>query len=213
MQGLSPDGKFEPGTVRKIVETLQSYADMLEPWAESVARYMLSDVETRNAKTWRQVNKEMGQTLRAEIKHAPTGELMQSLLNEQVDLIQSLPLEAAQRVHRLTTEALVTSQRADTIAAEILRTGEVTESRARLIARTEVARTSALLTQSRAQYSGSEGYVWRTAGDFDVRESHAEMEGKYVRWDTPPRLSDGTTTHAGCIYNCRCFAEPVLPDF
>jgi uncharacterized protein with gpF-like domain len=38
------------------------------------------------------------------------------------------------------------------------------------------------------------------------------MEGVPVRWDQPPTLSDGTVTHAGQIYNCRCWPEPILPN-
>ena len=93
----------------------------------------------------------------------------------------------------------------------IMKLGSQTVGRARTIARTEVSRAQSALTQARAEYVGSEGYVWRTVGDADVRDSHAEMEGKYVRWDSPPKLSDGTVTHAGMIYNCRCWAQPILP--
>jgi SPP1 gp7 family putative phage head morphogenesis protein len=90
-------------------------------------------------------------------------------------------------------------------------TTNVTESRAMLIARTEVAKANASINEARALSVGSEGYIWRTAGDADVRESHAEMDGQYVAWSDPPTLSDGTTTHAGAIYNCRCYSESVLP--
>lgn len=155
----------------------------------------------------------MGSALRAEIEQAPTGHLLQELLGENVKLIKSLPAQAASRVHQLTTQGLITGQRAEQIAKQVAASGHVTEARARLIARTEVARTASLLTEARARYVGSEGYIWRTSGDADVRDSHKEMEGKYVRWDTKPRLTDGTVTHAGQIYNCRCWAEPVLPDF
>jgi uncharacterized protein with gpF-like domain len=49
-------------------------------------------------------------------------------------------------------------------------------------------------------------------GDADVRESHAEVDGEVFNWNNPPTLSDGETTHPGEIYNCRCYAEPVLPE-
>lgn len=190
---------------------MDSYAELLEPWAAAVGGQMLRDVSRRNEQAWKIAGEDIGRNLQREILFAPTGQLMQSLLHEQVVLIQSIPREAGQRVHRLTSEGITTGTRAREIAKEILRTEEVTASRATLIARTEVARTSSLLTQSRAQFAGSVGYLWRTSHDFDVRESHAEMEGVYVRWDSPPHLSDGTTTHAGQIYNCRCYPEPVLP--
>lgn len=191
---------------------LAKYAEALEPWATQAATQMLTDVNHRDVQAWREMAKELSVELRREIQSAPTGELFKALLNEQVSLIKSLPLEAAQRVHELTIKGLEDSTRSREIAKEIMRSGEVTESRATLIARTEVARSASSLTQARAAHVGSEGYIWRTSGDGDVRHSHKEMNGKYVRWDSPPTLSDGTTTHAGQIYNCRCYPEPVLPE-
>jgi SPP1 gp7 family putative phage head morphogenesis protein len=154
----------------------------------------------------------MGRALAREIKTAPTGLVMQQLMADQAALITSLPIEAAERIQRLATENLQYSSRGDEMIREIMRTGEVTKSRATLIARTETARATSVLTQARAQHVGSEGYIWRTAKDEIVRTSHRLMEGEYVRWDTMPRLSDGTRTHAGCFFNCRCYPEPVIPD-
>lgn len=210
VKGLAPDGK--PRNPSTLVQLLQQYAALLKPWAQQVAETMLQDVGSRTARQWRKMDEELGRELRNELQGAPTGEATRQLMQSQVDLITSLPTEAAERVHRLVLQGMVESTRASDIAKEILRTEDVTAARARLIARTEVARASSVLTQARAEYAGSEGYIWRTSGDADVRESHAEMEGRYVRWSEPPLLSDGTRTHAGQIYNCRCYAEPVFPE-
>lgn len=210
-KGLAPNGEISKGPL--LTKALTEYSELLTPWAASVANYMLSDAARRNAKVWEKNSKELSIALRAEIKYAPTGALFQQLLQENVGLIKSIPLEAAKRVHDLTTQGLVDSRRAAEIAKEIMLTGQVSKSKAELIAVTEVARTSSLLTEARARYVGSEGYIWRTSKDGRVRDSHAEMEGKYVRWDTKPKLSDGTVTHAGQIYRCRCYPEPVIPDF
>lgn len=201
-----------PETVPTVRTMLENYAKALEPWATAVVTRMLAEVNSRDAKTWATQAQEMGIALRKELHNAPTGQAMRKLMAEQVQLITSLPTDAAQRVHDLVIKGLEDSARADEIAREIRRSGEVTESRAKLIARTEVARSASTLTQARAEYIGSEGYVWRTSGDSDVRHSHKQMEGKFVRWDSPPTLSDGTTTHAGQIYNCRCYPEPVIPE-
>lgn len=45
-------------------------------------------------------------------------------------------------------------------------------------------------------------YIWHTAGDGKVRESHAERNGQVYSWDTPP---DGG--HPGEAPNCRCTAK------
>lgn len=192
-------------------KALRDYALLLDPWAQHVAASMLAEVYARTGRAWTKLSRDIGQGLRVELNSAPTGLAVAELLKDQVTLITSLPTTAAERVQRLTLQGMVEGTRAADIATEILRTSAVVESRAALIARTEVARSASVLTEARAVYAGSEGYIWRTSGDGNVRDSHREMEGKYVRWDTKPRLSDGTVTHAGQIYNCRCFADPVLP--
>ncbi|MEM9764711.1 MAG: phage minor head protein [Pseudomonadota bacterium] len=50
-------------------------------------------------------------------------------------------------------------------------------------------------------------YVWRTRGDHKVREDHQPRDAQVFDWDH--RHRDG---HPGDAPNCRCIAEPVLPD-
>ncbi|WP_343724928.1 phage minor head protein [Herbaspirillum huttiense] len=208
---------FEPGDIRSvptIQQLLDAYAEMLKPWATMTASNMLMDVALRDESAWRTMAKEMSRSLRLEIAEAPTGRVLQDLLAEQVDLITSIPREAGERVHELTLRGLEDSTRASEIAKEIMRSGEVAKSRALLIAQTEVSRTATSLTQARAEYVGSPGYIWRTSGDSDVREDHRELEGQFIPWNQPP-IADkrtGRRAHAGCIYRCRCFPEVVIPD-
>jgi len=207
IEGFPPG---DPEMLATLTQLLQAYADALTPWARSVSTHMLGEVNARDRDTWRALGNEISKQLHRDIANAPIGDPIRQLLEEQVSLIRSIPIEAAQRVHDLTLKGLEDSTRAAEIKAEIMRSGEVTESRATLIARTEVSRTAAILTQSRALYVGSEGYVWETSRDGDVRPSHREMQGKLVRWDSPPTL-DKMTGHAGCFPNCRCWAHVVLP--
>jgi SPP1 gp7 family putative phage head morphogenesis protein len=192
-----------PDELAALEEQLRGYGDIIGPWAEKHAARMLADVSRRDEAVWADIAKTMSRALRQEILTAPTGIMLREMLAENVTLIRSLPLEAAQRVHVLTLEGLTSAKRPEEIAKEILRSGEVSIGRANTIARTEVARTSSGLVEVRAIHVGSEGYVWRTAGDSDVRESHKKMNGKFVRWDEPPTL-DWMTGHAGQLVNCRC---------
>lgn len=208
-------GGFPPGdpeSVAPVTEALNRYSGLIRPWAKNVAIRMLADVGERNNEVWKELGRDMGRALAREIREAPTGTAMRQLLAENVHLITSLPLDAAQRVHELTTEGIINSTRASEIAKSILRSGEVSKSSANRIARTEVARTGSILTQVRSLHVGCVEYIWRTTRDQQVRPSHKEMEGTVVRWDTTPHLSDGTITHAGQIYNCRCYPEPIIPD-
>lgn len=192
VEGLAPD-------IDKITRSLRSYAELIKPWAQSVAAKQIAEADQRDKRAWAGLAGEMGQVMRAEIPRTEFAELMA----EQVDLITSLPLKAAQRVHHVVEQAMIEGRRADETAAEILKTGKVTKSRAMLIARTETSRAASVLTETRAKYVGSEGYVWRTSSDGDVRELHRELEGTFHRWDDPPVAGEnGERAHPGGIYNC-----------
>jgi SPP1 gp7 family putative phage head morphogenesis protein len=189
-----------------------SYAKSLIPYATRQAMELTGRINRKNLKAWESQAKKIGTSLRLDLSTSLVGQTAQKLIEEQVGLITSIPLEAAERAQKLSQEAITGGKRPDEVARELMRTTEVTESRATLIARTESARASASLNEARALSVGSKAYIWRTAGDGDVRESHAEMDGEIVQWDNPPTLNDGMTGHAGTFPNCRCYAEPILVE-
>lgn len=209
VDGLAPGGIVGDHWAR-IMSILERYAETIRPWAEAVGARMLEDVSKRDEAAWAKHSETIGRVLRKELRSAPTGNAMRGLLDEQVDLITSLPREAALRVQKLAIEEVTSGTRGEDIRKMIMRTGHVTASRAETIARTEVGRVTSVITQVRAEHVGSEAYEWDTAGDADVRKSHREMQGKIVRWDSPPTL-DGLTGHAGALPNCRCIPIPILP--
>ena len=207
---------FNAGDINELdtlVRVLERYADILRPWAKSVAAQMLADVSRRDENAWSQYAQFMGVELKRELSTAPVGPELSRLLDDQVDLITSLPFQAAQRVQKIATGQLYTGQRADTLMEEILKTGQVTRSRAELIARTEIGRAATGLTMIRAKHVGSEGYIWRTSRDIFVRTRHKKLDGTFHKWDDPPVSGEnGVKSHPGGIYNCRCYPEVILPN-
>lgn len=202
----------DPASLPRMEDTLARYADLLDPWAKETAKRIAAQLDLQDLAMWREHSRNIGRALAAEIATAPTGQVFKTFMAEQVPLIKSLPLVAAERVHRLTILGMQRGARPEEIAAEIAKTGQVTAHRATLIARTEVARASATLTRARAEYVGSDSYIWRTAEDSDVRPRHRRLNGKVIRWSDPPIAGErGERAHAGCIYSCRCYPEPVIP--
>jgi SPP1 gp7 family putative phage head morphogenesis protein len=207
---------FEAGNVEQLpgmVQLLKAYADALKPWAVSTVRRMLGEVNSRDIDSWRSLSTAISAGLRQQLAHTPVGNVLRALMYEQVDLIQSLPLEAAERVHRLTIKGLENSVRAREVADEIEKSGEVTRSRAVLIARTEVARTASVLTQTRAQAAGITHYRWQTSKDSSVRPGHREMQGRICQFANPPAVNENGRImyhHPGQIWNCRCWPEPIV---
>ncbi|ELO3199451.1 phage head morphogenesis protein [Escherichia coli] len=200
-------------SITEIIEALERYSEIITPWATKVAENFTADIVRKNDEQWRKHSKTISRKLRNLVNSAPPGQVMKSIVAEQVKYIKSLPLEAADRVYDIQNraiEAVVTGGIAEHFAKEIAASGDIAKSRADLIARTELGRATGALDQARALAIGSNGYIWRTAEDGDVRHSHREMEGKFVEWGKPPTL-DGMTGHAGEFPNCRCYKEIVFP--
>lgn len=205
-------------------EELRRYSEKLTPWATRQAAKMLETVEKSNKRAYQQKSKAIGTALEIGVAQRPVGEIAFALLNEQVGLIKSIPLEAGLRAQKIAYENFLHGTRAEVnedtvreLEQEMGLSTEVAISRAMLIARTETARANAAINQSRAMAVGSRQYRWHNSGDEAVRESHKFYKGKKLQgmifsWDSPPTLSDGMTGHPGSFPNCRCFAEPVFLD-
>lgn len=206
---------FDPLDVKGLNATkvaLDNYAKTLGPWAMKTAVELSEKLDAQDKAMWRRNSLDISAGLKKLILQSDMGREIKSFQARQVDLITSLPLEAATRVHELALQARIGGKRPEEIVEQILSSGQVTESRAKLIARTEIARTGSILTEQRAKSIGATQYIWRTSRDAGVRESHKEMEGMVCEIDHPPMLSDGTRSAPGQIYNCRCTAEIILPE-
>lgn len=193
-------------------QALGRYAKHLQPWAAHIAQQTAAELDRQDKAMWRRQSRQIGIGLKDLIENQPAGATLQDFLDRQLHYITGLPMDAAQRVQTLAKEAVTGGKRPAEIAAEIMRSGEVSAGRATLIARTEVARTASLLTQTRAESIGATHYIWRTSKDSHVRASHKAMEGKVCELANPPLLSDGTRTHPGQIYNCRCTMRVIVPE-
>ncbi len=201
-------------SVLDIQQALADYSELIASWAKRVATKFVDTVSQDNAKLWQQNSREMSRELKQLIAQAPVGHVMQSIVYEQIEYIKSLPIEAADRVYDIQNraiEAVVNGERPEHFTTMIAQSGQVAASRAKMLVRTELGRATQALTQARALAIGSNGYIWRTAHDGDVRHSHKQLEGQFVNWHNPPTL-DGLTGHAGALPNCRCYCEVSFSD-
>lgn len=197
----------------ELVSVLHAYSQVLRPWAKKASARMIEEVNARDIETWRALAKSMSAGVAQEIRDTQVGAVMAKLMAEQTELIASLPIEAAQRVQRLTLTGLIEGERLGRIVREIERSGEVSAAHARLIARTEVSRTASNLTQARASIAGLPTYRWRATKDHVTRPNHRAMDGRVCEWANPPEIEESGRLmrfHPGCIWECRCWAEIIV---
>lgn len=142
-------------------------------------------------------------------KFTPSNRYMiETFVNENVPLISSVADDMLTDVSAAIQEAFSTGMRWEDLSGNLQERFQVTENRAALIARTELAKLNGQFNQRRQMDLGVEEYIWRTVGDERVRSSHISKDGKRFRWDKPPEGG-----HPGEPINCRCTAEPILMEF
>ena len=207
------------GKLIKLMKQLRNYSDDLNDWAKKKAFDLVYMLNTDNKQKWRRHSKKISKGLRKVLEEDEyIKNLMKQYMNQNAELITSLPITAAKKVQKLILETYVTGEkRSEYLIPEIMKLGDMTKNRAKLIARTETAKIRSGLTQARALSIGNIWYIWRTSEDARVRSSHDIMQDVLVRWIDPPspeELDNQKTSyghyHAGNIFNCRCYAEPVF---
>lgn len=114
--------------------------------------------------------------------------------------------------------------RVEALRDKLYSRGNVSLSRARLIATDQTLKLSSALTQARQRAAGVTSYRWSTSQDERVRgdpaglypnadPSHWALEGQEFDWSDPPdAATDGGPAHPGEAINCRCVAIPIIPD-
>jgi SPP1 gp7 family putative phage head morphogenesis protein len=202
-------------------------SDVLSPRfleaVERIAAKMVTGVSSANAKTWRQAaskatrGKLINIGLYREMS-GPVGLAARRLIDQNVELIRSVPLDVARRAAHFIAQSQQKGLRSEAIAAELKqRVAYLTKSRLRLLARTGVSTAETTFTEARSEALGIRWYEWQTSEDARVRPSHRLMDGVLIPWATPasPEALRGERSklgryHAGCAPNCRCVALPLV---
>jgi conserved hypothetical protein len=192
-------------------------------YINDVVKRMVTPLAARNYETWRKAARV---STRSHFLYTVLMEELKQGIKKDIDLqvisnaalIKTLPSDTAQKVVRDIEEYALSGLRAEEIEKLIQdKTRQHSRASARLIARTEVSKTTSALTKARSEELGLRWYVWRTMEDGDrVRKSHRIMNDVLVSWNNPPspellvKEKDVGRYHAGNIWNCRCYSEPLI---
>jgi SPP1 gp7 family putative phage head morphogenesis protein len=171
--------------------------------AEMAARRSL---DATDAQLITSIKKSVSVDVTGLLGNAAVSDIMERSIIANTELITSMPDQYLQRVRTAVFNGVQTGQRAEEIAQSLVEAGDVTESRANLIARDQTSKMNAAFNEARQTSLGIDSYMWAGAMDERERETHIANEGMVFRWDSPP----ATTGHPGDDINCRCTALPVF---
>lgn len=211
-------------TSYEIVRELKRISNSPEfnQYAESVALKMVTSLFSDAGRTWREAarvnskGQEIYKALKNEL-HGPIGIYVKEQIDRNAKIIKSMPIGISEQLTEHIKNETFKGRRSEEIAKDLeKKVPYMFEYKAKLIARTEVSKTSTALTESRCKNIGIRWYNWRTSNDQRVRSSHDHMNNVLVCWDNPPSpevlINEKNVGyyHAGNIYNCRCYPEPIV---
>lgn len=221
-------GAKDIGEIQGLLAAMPNDAAFIS-FAEKQALLMITALWDNNARTWREAARnsmrgaEIYELLKGELQ-GNMGAVFAAQVRENAAFITQIPLNISREITRIIGERTIQGASYSDIVKEVRkRLPEISQARAMLIARTEIGKANEAITQARSQELGINWYIWRTAKDGDrVRDAHQLMEGVLVNYNDPPapeellaRISGSNIKseghyNAGNIYNCRCYAEPVI---
>lgn len=202
----------DPLNIFNLTLALENYRKRLHPYAQKIAIDIIDKLSLTNLKAWQLVNKEIGKELQKSFKNKNSSifQLTKALYNEEVDLIVTIPQDLAKKAQEWSLKAMTEGTRHEYIGEKISELANENEYIGRRIARTEIAKVNTILTKARAESVGIHKFIWRTARDRIVRDTHAHLEGQIFDFNNPPYI-DGEGVHLpGAFPNCRCYAEPII---
>ena len=148
-----------------------------------------------------------------------------SWAKDNYTLITSNAKNYVSKINTLTEQAIVNGMSPGKLKEEIMKaTKGLSDNHCKLIARDQMGKLNGQITQAQMQEIGLDYYVWSTAFDDRVRDSHAAMEGLLCRWDDASVCSyDGGKTwvdrpanavqlHPGQDIQCRCVGLAYYPE-
>lgn len=203
--------------------TYVMHTEAFTKWASAAASKMVTALFVSNAQSWRSAavrgtkSRLIYRMLFKELQGV-NGVRVRDLIAHNAELIKTLPLDLAEDVVNHVMKETVAGRRADDVMNDLKsRVPDMLDSKIQRIARTEISKTSTAITRVRSEALNIDWYVWRTSKDSRVRHSHEIMDGVLVKWTDPPSPEQLAGEkhiyghyHAGEIFNCRCYPEPVV---
>lgn len=227
------DGRFGDSLFSKGVELLAKQMNralsVLEAMdingiASMMARGFLSRLDRNNENSLKSnLRNTVGIDLQGQIRAEGLDQALNIKIAENVALIKSVKDEYKENIGKLLRENVMNGERPSNIVTQIKDIGNVTKSRAKLIARDQTAKANADITQLRSEALGAKTYVWSSSMDERSRPDHDVLDRKLCDFSNPTIYSDdngktwkqrsaigGVEEHPGKPIQCRCVALPVV---
>lgn len=163
----------------------------------------------RHTKAWMAAAKRaFGIDLASVVKEEDLEGYLEAASLRNASLVRGMSDDMLKRIAVETTSALIAGEGVGKLQARLKKQLDLTDNRARLIARDQTSKLNADLNRIRHEQAGITDYIWRTSQDERVRPRHRDLEGKQYKYGEPTGAEEGLPP--GQPIQCRCIAQAVV---
>lgn len=176
--------------------------------SQMVDRVMALESQRHTSKFMEAAQKVLGVDLRAVVRQQDLTDLLEAVSVRNAALIRDVSTETVEKIAQETMASVLAGEGHQNLRKRIKHVFDVSDSRARLIARDQTSKLNSDLNRFRQKQAGVDSYIWRTSLDERVRPRHQDLEGDVYEWGQPTGAEDGLPP--GQPVQCRCTAQGVV---
>jgi SPP1 gp7 family putative phage head morphogenesis protein len=189
----------------------QLFSKRSKPYAEK----MVNEELTASKVSLKSSLKEMsgGVTINTGLIPKSLEEVGKAAIAQNIGLIKSISQEYMQTINGTVMRAISAGGNLGEITDALMKSGQVTERRAREIARDQTRKAFNHISKEKMLAMGLKKFMWRHSGGGQTpRKLHQEYDGQIFSFDDLPIIEEGTTIRGipGDAINCGCTMEPVF---
>lgn len=211
--------------INSLIEVLASIAgERIEERAKLLATRFVKKVHYQNKTQFtRNFKNAFNVDLSSIIEKEILGDTLSIAIQQNVDLITSIKNDFINDIGSNVFTNYKKGFRHSELINEIRARGNVSYSRAKLIARDQTAKINADFEEERNKKLGFDIYKWKGTGDERERDSHMVLNNMLCKYSDPTVYSDdegktwkkrksigGFIGKCGEDYQCRCLAIPYI---
>lgn len=202
--------QFKDAVDGSLFDQLYSLATaLLRGKARSMVNRILNLGNQKHQKSFMATAKKaLGIDLSAVVREEDTANVLEIVATNNAGLIKNLMDSMIQKVQLRVTNAVLTGKSADTLRKELMQELGFANNRARIIARDQISKLNASLTEFRHKQAGIFEYDWSTSHDERVRPLHRHLDGNRYKYDEPTGAEQGLPPGQPIL--CRCVGRPVI---
>lgn len=191
---------------REIDRMAASFGGIQETAQRLSLQVVRRNLETVDERLKKSIEDSIGVDISPILHQEQIAEAMRVATDANLALITSIPPKYFEKLDAIITQNFVDGVSLQSMWKSVQHIGDITESRAKLIARDQTSKMNGAFNRVRQTSLGIRKYIWIGMQDGRERETHEANNGTVCEWDNPPE----ETGNPGDDVNCRCTGAPYF---